>query len=1464
MVELGQKHNGLDKEAGLFLDALIDECEPGFQPEETAEWADAFLRNIRNFRNSQRGKEIERAATRLGREVAADPYRFFWEFWQNADDARATELNFVIYEDKLIITNNGDPFKAVEVFSLIFVASTTKASRTDLIGRFGIGSLTLMRVSESPIYYSGHYAFKLERSYTYPAKPTEMSNESFQGTKVIAPFMSGVNPSDLYEALAAKMDTEALLYMKNLKRVSIRDEASGREKKSLISPQQCGNGDLVTVGDQEWVRFVSEAIPPSGTQRDDGTEVVDPVRITFVRRQQSERSHPVCAFFPTKIWHHYPWRFSAPFDVVAGREVLVECEFNRWLLRETGRAMVQAAVAKGVGNPSQPWDLVPIEGDDNNLINEVWEGALEAMSSLAWLPTSTTPIKPSQAVFPESPAVRRLVGKPDLLALGQGHRRWIEGIPPPNVRLLLHNLGALRLCCHVLSQILAKGPTNRKPQWYLEALATVIELASKLGDDEVISRLINGKCILAQNKRPVSLSMAQYNHRLVCNTRSEILAKQLGNLFPSRLILLLHKIYRLPDRKTNDPDDELRRKIDEWLRTTSSDTTFSYQSRLDAATFIRRFVVEGAQQLESEKLFDQLLDFVRDNVEAYVSDQGQHRREQLLLELGKSLKIKAHTRGHDGRRISEYRPISKVYVPAGFLDKPTWALAARDVPGLWWADWHYRKRLARPTNPIGVVGFLRGLGAATGPRIQHIPNNSSHGVHQFTRVTHNDPERYPNFPHSKVSFGYYSEFGLIGDSESNDLTAWWGYVSKLAPKDRSLRGERLLRAIEDGWELYKSMTVARATAYRANAENDLGAVPSLWVWHLQQWGWVTVGKNNFTKPSGAYVRTDTNLALLYPERENLLCQWVPRNVDVARALGFSVDVPPSAVIAYLNAARSEGRLLSTQKAGAYYKHLSSCGDEVSGVHGALKEGLLYSPGHRCSWWTPTQCLRDDQRAIFGEFCGYLANYAEAGTLWDKIGVPLRADPDFLTEFWHNVSREDPRDQDLRRVLAATYQLAEDRLTETKLTNREVPVVAEGQWCQSTLVFSTSSDTIAEELRAKGLHRWDYEYPDLVPRLQQWTGILDVERTAKLVPISLDTGTDSVMESRIHAAVQAFGAEISRISGELWRAIGKRLHDILKGRLYVAEPLKVQVRLHHPTVGNLDIEVTLPALCVDGNLYISRLTKLSDPVLARAIMAGIPLVGEARWGAINSLRAHLMSEPADSAEPLPMLEAGLPDLPEGLWEQQGTEGDGEKEKDIPPQNLPKRKQPKVLPAPYPADNYEVQSDECGETPRVPTGGLIGRKQPYLKKPRRDSRKRHGAGGAADRHPPMSTEERAVYILRTYVFEPDNVNILDQRIRHGVGADLIGDDNVFREMKSHSGSAPSVIGLTEHEYKRASESRSGYDLVIVEHVWDTPLITIISNPLGRLRYSPTGGVEVHGWRDLDPKPRIIRLRKRDNDT
>ena len=113
---------------------------------------------------------------------------------------------------------------------------------------------------------------------------------------------------------------------------------------------------------------------------------------------------------------------------------------------------------------------------------------------------------------------------------------------------------------------------------------------------------------------------------------------------------------------------------------------------------------------------------------------------------------------------------------------------------------------------------------------------------------------------------------------------------------------------------------------------------------------------------------------------------------------------------------------------------------------------------------------------------------------------------------------------------------------------------------------------------------------------------------------------------------------------------------------------------------------------------------------------------------------------------------------------------------------------------------------------------------------------------------------------YILEPEGIEIIDQRLIRGVGADLIGSDGVFRELKARSGSAGDKIELTSYEYTRADKASVAYELIIMENVWDKPIISIIRNPLSRLKYYPVGNIAVEGWRDLDPKPRIMKLRKR----
>lgn len=1453
----------LRKNAAQFLEDLIDEVDSNIKPDESKEWAAAFLASIRSFReerNFQHSREAERAADRLGRQAAADLYRFFWEFWQNADDAKATEIEFCVDKDSLVITNNGAPFTSREIYSLIFVASTTKAEHPDLMGQFGVGSLSLTRFSESPTYHSGNYSFKLERSFTYPASVDEQEHEFFNGTKVIAPLKPETDPNELYNDLSQRIESETLLYMKHLKRVVVRNLINGEVTEASIKVRNLGTGNIVTVGDQHWLRFTTDVFPPQGMKRDDGTDVVDPITITLVRQENKGGTHPVCAYFPTEQYHQYPWRFSAPFDVTTGRENLIKSNYNRWLLREIGGTMLEAAISEGIGLPSQPWDLIPLEGNEDKLLNLVWEGAKDKMKSVAWLPTQNGCVRPEEAVFPETSEVRKLVGRNDLSAIGE-KRHWVLGIPSQRARSVLQSLGALRICCHVLSRILAKGPRNKRPDWYLRTLDQIITLSKELGDDEVNKRLINGKCILNRNGQPTSLIKAGQSGKIVCNARSEILSRELSGLFRNSLVMILHKEYRLSDRKTKDEKNEIRHRVDEWLRSESSEDTFQYETRFDAATFIRTCIVEDNPFLNPEENADKLINFVRNHLEAYVSDRGANRREETLAELGKSLLIKSHTIGENGKDKIIFRPISSVYIPAGFLDKTSWSLAAKGIPGFYWIDWRYRKSLVRHGNPMGVVAFLKALGAATGPRVEQIVSDSSHNVYEFTRVTHGDPVEYPNFPHSSISFGEYSDYGLVGDYRSPELDKWFTYFHQLSHRERSKRGEALLRTFEDHWEYFKNKTVASATGYYFNRKYDLGSVPTRWVWDIQNNEWVLPMAGDFAKPTELYANTEDSRTLLNTNRDKV-CSWTATNLEVARSLGFKTTISASMIIGNLKEARRSERLPAIQRANDYYAYLSKC-DFTSPellilVLAAFKEGLLFAPGPIQNWWCPEECLRENHRDTFGDYCGYLHNYTNVDTLWDQLKIYPDPSLEFIERLLKRVSENGyQQGRELSTMLERTYLFAEKLLEEPIYPNADIPVYASGDWKKAYQVFTTGNDELAAFLESRGLYRWDFELADLVPKFQKWTGIHNIEREAEFKVLSPDYVSDPELEDKVHAGVQAFGVEVSRVNRDIWPIIKNRIREILAGKVKRMKSLQLEVKISLPNTEAVICDINVPAFYQGGNVYLSRLTKLSDPTLAAVLLGDLPLSGKDRWSFVKALALQLSDPPPEIEEPIDLFgdETEPYDYSE-LFENQEEEESSTEVKPTVSDN--KKKKEKPVPPPHPVDEYDVEKDEGGEKPMTSEGGLIDRQRAKLRPPRRPG----GSGGgnsAKDRHSIKSTEQRAVDLFRTYVLEPENIQIKDQRLIRGVGADIIGDDNIFRELKARTGSAGDEIVLTEHEYVRAEEAREAYELVIVEHVWDDPVITIIRNPLNRLIYYPVGNVAVKGWKDIDPKPRIITLKK-----
>jgi hypothetical protein len=98
--------------------------------------------------------------------------------------------------------------------------------------------------------------------------------------------------------------------------------------------------------------------------------------------------------------------------------------------------------------------------------------------------------------------------------------------------------------------------------------------------------------------------------------------------------------------------------------------------------------------------------------------------------------------------------------------------------------------------------------------------------------------------------------------------------------------------------------------------------------------------------------------------------------------------------------------------------------------------------------------------------------------------------------------------------------------------------------------------------------------------------------------------------------------------------------------------------------------------------------------------------------------------------------------------------------------------------------------------------------------------------------------------------DGVEITDTRAQL-VGADAVGTDGRYFEIKAHADAADGPLNMQGSEVLKARELGDKYVLVVVEHLESDgaspPRITLIPSPLSVLAVHPYGKIELTGYHD-----------------
>ena len=161
---------------------------------------------------------------------------FIFELLQNAEDARATEVEFRVESQRLVFSHNGDRlFSDKDVEYITSIGKSTKLANYTQIGKHGIGFKSVFAYTHIPRIHSGDKHFDIE-DVVIPCFLTgdDVPNDLQSGeTRIILPFDSIAIPeirrfrelvsaetarTDISDALK-KLNIRTLLFLRHIEKI---------------------------------------------------------------------------------------------------------------------------------------------------------------------------------------------------------------------------------------------------------------------------------------------------------------------------------------------------------------------------------------------------------------------------------------------------------------------------------------------------------------------------------------------------------------------------------------------------------------------------------------------------------------------------------------------------------------------------------------------------------------------------------------------------------------------------------------------------------------------------------------------------------------------------------------------------------------------------------------------------------------------------------------------------------------------------------------------------------------------------------------------------------------------------------------------------------------------------------------------------------------------------------------------
>jgi hypothetical protein len=160
---------------------------------------------------------------RLLTELYPDIAHFIYELLQNAEDAFAKEVRFILHKDRIEFEHDGEKlFSIKDVESITNIGDSTKSDDPTKIGKFGIGFKAVFAYTDTPEIESGEFRFQI-RDLMVPerlSKPTALTPGQ---TRITLPFNNSKKQASEavheIEKLLTTLDASTLLFLTSINKI---------------------------------------------------------------------------------------------------------------------------------------------------------------------------------------------------------------------------------------------------------------------------------------------------------------------------------------------------------------------------------------------------------------------------------------------------------------------------------------------------------------------------------------------------------------------------------------------------------------------------------------------------------------------------------------------------------------------------------------------------------------------------------------------------------------------------------------------------------------------------------------------------------------------------------------------------------------------------------------------------------------------------------------------------------------------------------------------------------------------------------------------------------------------------------------------------------------------------------------------------------------------------------------------